>query len=160
MQVSCTMCNVFIEVPVKIQESEPSCICVLRVSMSPLSTILRLDLGIVPTMWYIFSFYCINNESHKIRRLFIFYSILFSHISLTQRHGHYSMFDVILRNIRLCNKLQKLYKTIYQIKHNVTVIYIHVCSYYRFRMKGYIYITNCWYNGVVFSYTCYDYDAP
>ena len=42
----------FIEVPVPSQESELSCSCVLGVSMLPLSTILILDLRIVPTVLY------------------------------------------------------------------------------------------------------------
>ena len=42
----------FIEVPVPSQETEQSCICVLRVSIFPLSTILIFDFWIVPTVWY------------------------------------------------------------------------------------------------------------
>ena len=36
---------------------EPSCICELGLSSLLLSTILIFDLGIVPTVWYLFSFY-------------------------------------------------------------------------------------------------------
>ena len=42
----------FIEVPVPSTESERSYIFVLEVSMLPLSTILILDFGTVPTVWY------------------------------------------------------------------------------------------------------------
>ena len=42
----------FIELPVPGQESAQSCICVLRVSIFPVSRILIFDLGIVPTVWY------------------------------------------------------------------------------------------------------------
>jgi hypothetical protein len=42
----------FIEVPVPWQESEQSCICVLGVSILPLSTMFLLDCGTVLTMWY------------------------------------------------------------------------------------------------------------
>ena len=42
----------FIELPVPSQESAQSCICVLRVSIFPVSRILIFDLGIVPTVWY------------------------------------------------------------------------------------------------------------
>jgi hypothetical protein len=42
----------FIEVPVPSTESEPSYIFVLEVSMLPLSTILILDFGTVPTVGY------------------------------------------------------------------------------------------------------------
>jgi hypothetical protein len=40
-------CHLFIEVPVPHQKSVPSCIYVLRVSNSPLSTIFLFDLGTV-----------------------------------------------------------------------------------------------------------------
>ena len=40
----------FIEMPVPIQESERSCICVLGISDLPLSTILIFDFGTVPTV--------------------------------------------------------------------------------------------------------------
>ena len=46
----------FIEVPVPRQECEQSCICTLWVSILPLSTILLLDFGTVPTVWY----YCFS----------------------------------------------------------------------------------------------------
>ena len=39
-----------IEVPVPSQEHEPSCICVLVISILLLFTILIFDLGIVPTV--------------------------------------------------------------------------------------------------------------
>jgi len=44
--------TLFIEVPVPSQESERSCICVLGVSILPLSTILVLYFETVPTVWY------------------------------------------------------------------------------------------------------------
>ena len=46
----------FIKVPVPSQESEGSCICVLGVSILPLSTILIFNFRIVPTVWYFFYF--------------------------------------------------------------------------------------------------------
>ena len=46
----------FIEVPVPSQESEQSYICVLGVSIFPLSTILIFDFGIVPKVWYFMFF--------------------------------------------------------------------------------------------------------
>ena len=46
----------FIEVPVPNQESEQSCLCVLGVSILPLSEIFPLDFGIVQTMWYFLFF--------------------------------------------------------------------------------------------------------
>jgi hypothetical protein len=42
----------FIEVSVTCQESEWSCICVLVVSILPLSAILIFYYGIVPAVWY------------------------------------------------------------------------------------------------------------
>jgi hypothetical protein len=51
----------FIEVSVPSQISQRSCICVLEVSILPLSTILIFDFGIVPTVWYLLvSFYHIG----------------------------------------------------------------------------------------------------
>jgi len=48
----------FIEVPVPSQENGLSCICVLGVSMLPLSAILILKFGNVSTVWYsCFSFH-------------------------------------------------------------------------------------------------------
>jgi hypothetical protein len=44
--------SLFTEVFVPSQESEKSCICVLEVSILPLSTIFLLDFGTVPTVWY------------------------------------------------------------------------------------------------------------
>jgi len=41
-----------IELPVPIQERVGEIICVLGVSILPLSTISLLGLGIVPTLWY------------------------------------------------------------------------------------------------------------
>ena len=46
----------FIELPVPNQESEQSCLCVLGVSILPLSEIFPLDFGIVQTMWYFLFF--------------------------------------------------------------------------------------------------------
>ena len=46
-----------IEVPVPSQESEWSCICVLELSIFPLSTIFLLDFGTVPTVvFFVFHF--------------------------------------------------------------------------------------------------------
>ena len=45
----------FIEVSVPSQQSKQSCICVLGVSILPVSTICLLDFGTVPTVWYFFS---------------------------------------------------------------------------------------------------------
>jgi len=50
--------TLFSEVPVPSQECERSCICVLGISIMPLSTIFLLDFGTVPTVLYFcFSFY-------------------------------------------------------------------------------------------------------
>jgi hypothetical protein len=46
----------FIQMPVSSQDSERSCICVLVVPMMPLSTIILIDFGIVPTVWYFMFF--------------------------------------------------------------------------------------------------------
>jgi|JYMV01.1.fsa_nt_gi hypothetical protein len=51
-------CHLFIEVPVPHQKSVPSCIYVLRVSNSPLSTIFLFDLGTVPRLWYVLFILC------------------------------------------------------------------------------------------------------
>ena len=51
--------QLFIEVPVPRQESDQSCICVLGVSIVPVSTILIFDFEIVPTVWYFFS-HCVT----------------------------------------------------------------------------------------------------
>ena len=49
------------------QDSERSCICVLEVSILPLSTILIFDFGIVPRVWYFcISFYCIFRQCRYI----------------------------------------------------------------------------------------------
>jgi hypothetical protein len=53
----------FIELPVPSQESAQSCICVLRVSIFPVSRILIFDLGIVPTVWYFFVFHFITTTT-------------------------------------------------------------------------------------------------
>ena len=55
----------FIEKPVSSQESERSRICVLVVAILPLSTILLLKFGTVPTAWYFlfFHFIMINKIS-------------------------------------------------------------------------------------------------
>jgi hypothetical protein len=47
----------FIEMPVPSQKSERSCICVLGLSILPLSTFLIFDFGSVPTVWYFFVFF-------------------------------------------------------------------------------------------------------
>jgi len=53
---TCLISPLFIEVTVPSQESEWSCICVLVVSILPLSTILILHFGTVPIVWYFFCF--------------------------------------------------------------------------------------------------------
>ena len=50
-----------IEVSVPNQEHGPSCICLLVISILLLFTILIFDLGIVPTVWYLFVFHFIHN---------------------------------------------------------------------------------------------------
>ena len=40
-----------------VKSSDWSCICVLRVSIFPLSTIFLLDFGTVQTMWYFINFH-------------------------------------------------------------------------------------------------------
>lgn len=50
---------IFIELSVSSHESQRSCICVLVVSILPLSAIFRLDFDTVPTVWYFISFYFI-----------------------------------------------------------------------------------------------------
>ena len=47
--------------PISSQESKRSTICVLGVSILPLSTILISDLGIVPTVWYFFVFHVFHS---------------------------------------------------------------------------------------------------
>jgi hypothetical protein len=42
----------YFKVLVPSQESERSCICMLRLSISSLSTVLIFDFGTVPTVWY------------------------------------------------------------------------------------------------------------
>ena len=54
-----------IEVPVPSQENKQPCICMLGVSIVPLSTILIFDIGIVPTVWY-FCFSFDHKKSLKI----------------------------------------------------------------------------------------------
>jgi len=49
--------SLYIEVPVPSQESELSCICVVGVSLLPLSMIYLLDFGTVPT---VFAFCCFH----------------------------------------------------------------------------------------------------
>jgi hypothetical protein len=50
----------YIEVSVPSQESERSCICTLGVSRLPLSTIVLLDSGNVPTVWCFLVFYFVR----------------------------------------------------------------------------------------------------
>ena len=47
----------FIEMPVSSPKSERSCICVLELSILPLSTFLIFDFGSVPTVWYFLFFF-------------------------------------------------------------------------------------------------------
>jgi hypothetical protein len=53
-----------IEVPVPSQSSKRSCICLLVVSIVPLSIILIFDFGIVPTVCYLlfFDFFTLTNQ--------------------------------------------------------------------------------------------------
>ena len=55
----------FIEVPVPRQECERACICTLWVSILPLSTILILDFGTVPTVWYYLVFHFIRTIEYS-----------------------------------------------------------------------------------------------
>jgi hypothetical protein len=68
----------FIEAPVPHQESEQSCICVLGVSILPLSAIFRLDLEMGLTLWYLFHFisrqrFIVTGTDFKISQLSIRY---------------------------------------------------------------------------------------
>ena len=57
----------FMELLVPRYDSERSCICVLEVSILPLSTILIFDFGNVPTVWYFcISFYCMFRQCRYI----------------------------------------------------------------------------------------------
>jgi hypothetical protein len=52
------------------QKSERSCICVLGLSILPLSTFLIFDFGSVPTVWYfLFFFIFITVVYYKLRNL-------------------------------------------------------------------------------------------
>jgi len=59
----------FIDVPVPSQESERSCICVLGVSILPLSTILRFDSPESVVFFFFFKFY-----SNRIKSSDLFYT--------------------------------------------------------------------------------------
>jgi len=78
----------YIELPVPSQESEQSSICVLRVSILPLSMIFLLDFWTVPTVWYFLFFYIFelfqqcgifNCFSFYYWKYFIFFSLFFRH---------------------------------------------------------------------------------
>ena len=56
----------FIEVSVPRQEWERSCICILRVLILSLSTILILDFRIVPTVWHFLFFHSMNKTINNI----------------------------------------------------------------------------------------------
>ena len=53
------------------QESERSCVCVLGVSILPLSTALLFDFGIMPTMWYVFTCFLFHelSSAHSLEDL-------------------------------------------------------------------------------------------
>jgi hypothetical protein len=59
--------------PVLSQESEQSCICVLKVSILPISTIFLLGFETVPTMWYFCccSIYTIDVKPNKKQDFFL-----------------------------------------------------------------------------------------
>ena len=57
-----------IEVPVPRQESEPSCICVLGVSILSLSTILIFDFGIVSYFFLSVDFYKNRSETQNLQK--------------------------------------------------------------------------------------------
>jgi hypothetical protein len=59
----------FIEMPVPSPKSERSCICVLGLSILPLSTFLIFDFGSVPTVWYFLFFYFITVVYYKLRNI-------------------------------------------------------------------------------------------
>ena len=46
----------FIEVPVRSKDNERSCVCVLGISILPLSSILILEFRTVPPVWYFLFF--------------------------------------------------------------------------------------------------------
>ena len=54
----------FIEVPVLIQVNEWLCICVLKVSSLPLCKVFLLNLGNVPTLWYLLSGFGNKKNDH------------------------------------------------------------------------------------------------
>ena len=63
--------SLFIEMSIPSQASEWSCICVLRISILPLSLIFLLDFGTVPTVWYFIFHFVIDRE--LLRRCVIVY---------------------------------------------------------------------------------------
>ena len=70
----------FIEVSVPSQESELSCVCVLGVSILPLSTIFLFDFGTVPTMWFCFVFNFIGTPIPCYQKLTPLFKEIFHHI--------------------------------------------------------------------------------
>jgi uncharacterized membrane protein len=68
----------FLEVPVPSQKTEQSCICVLSVSILPVSTIFLLNFGTVPTVWYFFVVHFnikdISSQYQCVFYVFVFFS--------------------------------------------------------------------------------------
>jgi hypothetical protein len=56
----------FIEVPMLIQVNERLCICVLKVSSLPLCKVFLLNLGNVPTLWYLLSGFGNKKNEHYV----------------------------------------------------------------------------------------------
>ena len=63
--------SLFTEMSIPSQASEWSYICVLRISILPVSLIFLLDFGTVPTVWYFIIFFFIDRE--LLRRCVIMY---------------------------------------------------------------------------------------
>jgi hypothetical protein len=83
----------FIEVHAPRQDSAPSCICVLGASILPLSTILRLTFGTIPTVWW-FCFFL--RFYYWLLELFRQYGDFASFYDLTIDFWNYSDSMVIL----------------------------------------------------------------
>ena len=76
----------FIELSVPSQESERSCICVVEVSILPLSASLHLDFGTVPTVCYFWGFFCILwHQKRFVFTLFIYY-LIYLHTGQTKNY--------------------------------------------------------------------------
>ena len=82
-----------IEVPVLSQESERSCICVLRVSILPPCTIFLSDFGTVSIVWF-FSFHYTNSILHFSYSKASFFCI------------HYNKVNKVLGSIRKVQEMR------------------------------------------------------